>query len=58
MEPVNASSSAPQGRAGTDLTETTAPASDTLELSAESFVATIVRMDQAALERLFRDALR
>lgn len=58
MESVNASSGAPQGHAATDLADATAPTSDATELSAESFVATIIRMDQATLERLFRDALR
>ncbi len=56
MEPVNVSSNAQLTLTTAEQPETGAGASDNAEQGNESFVATIIRLDQSAAEQLFRAA--
>ncbi len=56
MEPVIVSSNAQLSLTATDQSENTLTTTDSAEVSSESFVATIVRLDQSTAEQLFRAA--
>lgn len=56
MEPVNVSSNAQLTLTAAEQTDSANHASDTAEQSSESFLATIVRLDQTSAEQLFRTA--
>ncbi|HEY7975645.1 MAG TPA: hypothetical protein VID72_09905 [Ktedonobacterales bacterium] len=56
MEPVIVSSNAQLTLTTTDQAENANATTDTAEASSESFVATIVRLDQSSAEQLFRAA--
>ncbi len=56
MEPVIAPSTAQVTLAASEQSEDGICANDVAEQSGESFVATIVRLDQSAAEQLFRAA--
>jgi hypothetical protein len=56
MEPVIVSSNAQLSLTATDQSENTLTTTDSAEASSESFVATIVRLDQSSAEQLFRAA--
>jgi len=56
MEPVIASSTAQAQLTASEQPEDGIGASDPAEQAGETFVATIVRLDQAAAEQLFRAA--
>lgn len=56
MEPVNVSSNAQLTLTAAEQPETGVLASDSAEQANESFVATIIRLDQSAAEQLFRAA--
>lgn len=56
MEPVIASSNAQLTLTASEQPDNASLASDNAEPSGESFVATIVRLDQSAAEQLFRAA--
>jgi hypothetical protein len=56
MEPVIVSSNAQRALSVPDQPDTVESTSDSSEPVSETFVATIVRLDQTAAERLFRAA--
>jgi hypothetical protein len=56
MEPVIVSSNAQRALSVPDQTDTVESTNDSSEPVSETFVATIVRLDQSAAERLFRAA--
>lgn len=56
MEPVIAPSNTQRTLSVPDQPDTVEPTTDSSEPVGESFVATIVRLDQSAAERLFRVA--
>jgi hypothetical protein len=56
MEPVIAPSTGQLTLAASEQAEDGIRTNDTAEQSGESFVATIVRLDQSAAEQLFRAA--
>jgi len=56
MEPVIASSNTQRTLSVSDQPDAVEPTADSSEPVSETFVATIVRLDQSAAERLFRVA--
>jgi hypothetical protein len=56
MEPVIVSSNAQRTLTASEQSENVINATDNAEQSGESFVATIVRLDQSTAEQLFRAA--
>jgi hypothetical protein len=56
MEPVIVSSNAQLSLTASEQPDTPAATTDNADQSSESFVATIVRLDQSAAEQLFRAA--
>jgi len=56
MEPVIASSNTQRTLSVPDQPDAVEPTADSSEPVSETFVATIVRLDQSAAERLFRVA--
>ena len=56
MEPVIVSSNAQLTLTATDQPGNALTTTDSAEQSSESFVATIVRLDQSTAERVFREA--
>jgi hypothetical protein len=56
MEPVIVSSNAQLTLTASEQTDTSMHTNDSAEQSSEAFVATIVRLDQSAVEQLFRAA--
>ena len=56
MEPVIAPSNAQRTLSVPDQPDAVEPTTDSSESVSETFVATIVRLDQSAAERLFRVA--
>ncbi len=56
MEPVIASSNAQSTRTATEQGDTVSDSGESAEQSSETFLATIVRLDQSAAEQLFRAA--
>ena len=56
MEPVIASSNAQTTRPASEQGDTVNETGESAEQASESFLATIVRLDQSAAEQLFRAA--